>query len=160
VLIKYMLVHRYVEHPLEQFVDLLTLTNVSIMLLEDTYAGYYLHGKSLMTHADTSLMELNVQMRKEMEMQVRKRARRAEGWSTGRAGRLMAVHGAGDGGGTPTLIRHLPSGSWLMAVHGAGDGGGTPTLIRHLPSGSWLSLVYTLCPKCHYGGTSPAVGAN
>ena len=70
MLFKYLFVHRYVMHPLEQFVDLLTLTNVSIMLLEDTYAGYYLHGKSLMTHADTSLMELNIQMRKEMEMQV------------------------------------------------------------------------------------------
>eukprot|EP00959_Pyramimonas_sp_CCMP1952_P358520 7506722-Pyramimonas_sp.AAC.1 len=57
-------------HPLEQFVDLLTLTNTSIVILQDQFAGYYIHGRSLMAHADTSLLELNQQMHKESEMQV------------------------------------------------------------------------------------------
>lgn len=70
ILFKVFVYHRYIEHPLEQFVDLLTLTNVSIMLLQDTYAGYYMHGRSLMPFADTSMVELNEQMRKEQNMQV------------------------------------------------------------------------------------------
>lgn len=62
--------HNYVEHPIQQFVDLLAMSNLSIVILDDECAGYYLHGRSLMTFADTSLSELVAQMRKEQEMQV------------------------------------------------------------------------------------------
>ena len=62
--------HNYVEHPIQQFVDLLAMSNLSIVILDDECAGYYLHGRSLMTFADTSLSELMAQMRKEQEMQV------------------------------------------------------------------------------------------
>jgi meckelin len=62
--------HNYVEHPVQQFVDLLGMANLSIVILDDECAGYYLHGRSLMTFADTSMAELTAQMRKEQEMQV------------------------------------------------------------------------------------------
>ena len=62
--------HNYVEHPIQQFVDLLAMSNLSIVILDDECAGYYLHGRSLMTFADTSMSELMAQMRKEQEMQV------------------------------------------------------------------------------------------
>ena len=62
--------HNYVEHPVQQFVDLLGMANLSIVILDDECAGYYLHGRSLMTFADTSMAELMAQMRKEQEMQV------------------------------------------------------------------------------------------
>jgi meckelin len=62
--------HNYVEHPIQQFVDLLAMSNLSIVILDDECAGYYLHGRSLMTFADTSMAELMAQMRKEQEMQV------------------------------------------------------------------------------------------
>ena len=62
--------HNYVEHPVQQFVDLLGMANLSIVILDDECAGYYIHGRSLMTFADTSMAELMAQMRKEQEMQV------------------------------------------------------------------------------------------
>ena len=62
--------HNYVEHPILQFVDLLTMANMSIILLDDECSGYYLHGRSLMTFSDTSMQELMAQMRREEEMQV------------------------------------------------------------------------------------------
>ena len=62
--------HNYVEHPIQQFVDLLGMANLSIIILDDECAGYYIHGRSLMTFADTSLSELVGQMQKEQEMQV------------------------------------------------------------------------------------------
>ncbi|KAK3282756.1 hypothetical protein CYMTET_9521, partial [Cymbomonas tetramitiformis] len=70
VLLKVFILHPYVAHPLEDFVDVLTMSNISILLLRDTFAGYYLHGRSLMAHADTSMTELNLQLKKEEEMQV------------------------------------------------------------------------------------------
>ena len=70
VVYKMLFHHNYVEHPIQQFVDLLAMSNLSIVILDDECAGYYLHGRSLMTFADTSLSELMAQMRKEQEMQV------------------------------------------------------------------------------------------
>ena len=62
--------HNYVCHPIQQFVDLLSLSNVSIVILDDECSGYYIHGRSLMAFTDTSMAELSQQMRKEQEMQV------------------------------------------------------------------------------------------
>ena len=70
VVYKYVWHHNYVEHPIQQFVDLLTMANMSIILLDDECSGYYLHGRSLMTFSDTSMQELMAQMRREEEMQV------------------------------------------------------------------------------------------
>ena len=62
--------HNYVCHPIQQFVDLLSLSNISIIILDDECSGYYIHGRSLMAFTDTSMAELSQQMRKEQEMQV------------------------------------------------------------------------------------------
>jgi len=62
--------HNYVKNSLQQFVDLITLANTSIIILDDKCAGYYLHGRSLMPFTDCSMIELNQQLRKEHEMQV------------------------------------------------------------------------------------------
>ena len=70
VVYKFVWHHNYVEHPIQQFVDLLTMANMSIILLDDECSGYYLHGRSLMTFSDTSMQELMAQMRREEEMQV------------------------------------------------------------------------------------------
>lgn len=64
VLWKYVWYHRYVSHPLETFVDLMALANVSIILFRDRYSGYYLHGRSTMAHADTTMLELNEELSK------------------------------------------------------------------------------------------------
>jgi len=61
--------HNYVCHPIQQFVDLLSLSNISIIILDDECSGYYIHGRSLMSFTDTSMAELSQQMRKEEDMQ-------------------------------------------------------------------------------------------
>ncbi|GAQ91983.1 Meckelin-like protein [Klebsormidium nitens] len=61
------ILHRYVENPLIQFVDLASLANVSVFIFEDLLCGYYIHGRSLMTFADTSMLVLNAELRKEQE---------------------------------------------------------------------------------------------
>ena len=48
VVYKMLFHHNYVEHPIQQFVDLLAMSNLSIVILDDECAGYYLHGRSLM----------------------------------------------------------------------------------------------------------------
>ncbi len=65
--------HRYIEHPLEQFVDLCFLAKISCIFLDGPYNGYYIHGRNKMAHADTSLAELNQQFMKEEEGSVSSR---------------------------------------------------------------------------------------
>ena len=65
--------HRYIEHPLEQFVDLCFLAKISCIFLDGPYNGYYIHGRNKMAHADTSLSELNKQFQKEVEGSVSSR---------------------------------------------------------------------------------------
>ncbi|QDZ19522.1 meckelin [Chloropicon primus] len=65
--------HRYIEHPLEQFVDLCFLAKISCIFLDGPYNGYYIHGRNKMAHADTSLSELNKQFLKEEEGSVSSR---------------------------------------------------------------------------------------
>jgi len=67
VLFKVFIYHRYIEHPLGQFADLLSITNISILLLQDKYAGYYIHGFSQLPNADTNMIELIAQLTKEQE---------------------------------------------------------------------------------------------
>lgn len=49
-LIKAVVVHRWVHDPLNSYVDLLFLSNVSLVLLDDRQCGYYLHGRNQMPH--------------------------------------------------------------------------------------------------------------
>eukprot|EP00899_Mesostigma_viride_P010701 jgi/Mesvir1/19632/Mv09918-RA.1 len=67
VMYKLVFHHRFIEHPLVQFVDLLSLANISIIVFEDTYAGYYLHGRSLMTFADTGMLDMSAELRREQD---------------------------------------------------------------------------------------------
>jgi len=57
----------YVEDKVGQFVDLLSVANVSCLILPEKFSGYYLHGRSVHAHADTSMLELNRQLRQEEE---------------------------------------------------------------------------------------------
>ena len=81
--------HKF-ENTLNMFVDLLTLANVSVLFIQDkfsgeslyrfgnlvpslvltlkfNFAGYYLHGRSLMQHADTGMLQFYAELRKEVE---------------------------------------------------------------------------------------------
>lgn len=73
VAFKLLFYHRYVEHPLEQFVDLCFVAKISCIFLEGPYSGYYIHGRNQMAHADTNLSELNKQFQKEEDGSVSSR---------------------------------------------------------------------------------------
>ena len=47
--------HNYVCHPIQQFVDLLSLSNISIIILDDECSGYYIHGRALQCAAGQTI---------------------------------------------------------------------------------------------------------
>lgn len=47
----------FVVHPLQAFVDLCSVSNVSVMILLEPQWGYYIHGESIHAHADVSIEE-------------------------------------------------------------------------------------------------------
>jgi len=53
---------RFVEHPIQQFVDLCSTCNISMLLLESDIYGYYIHGQSVHGKADTGLRQMHENM--------------------------------------------------------------------------------------------------
>eukprot|EP01112_Ceratiomyxa_fruticulosa_P015929 TRINITY_DN476_c0_g2_i2.p1 TRINITY_DN476_c0_g2~~TRINITY_DN476_c0_g2_i2.p1 ORF type:complete len:1026 (+),score=149.84 TRINITY_DN476_c0_g2_i2:116-3193(+) len=56
---------RYIANPLLQFQDLLSVSNLSLFALSEHNSGYYIHGHSVHPHADTHMLELNQNLKKE-----------------------------------------------------------------------------------------------
>ena len=46
------------------------LAKVSVVILSEDFAGYYLHGRNRMPFADTSMSDINKELQKEVEMNV------------------------------------------------------------------------------------------
>ena len=44
--------------PTTEFLDLCSVANVSVLILQDSLRGYYIHGQSPLGKADTTLQEL------------------------------------------------------------------------------------------------------
>ena len=59
--------NRFVRDKAWQFVDLLAVSNVSMIVLEERASGYYLHGKSVHSHADTGMLELHRNLKRETD---------------------------------------------------------------------------------------------
>lgn len=60
-------VHRFVAHPLMDFVDMCSLANVSVFVLRESLHGFYIHGRSVHQHAEGTMLELRNNMLKEEE---------------------------------------------------------------------------------------------
>jgi len=58
---------RFVGDALMDFVDLCSMANVSIFIMENNLFGYYLHGRSVHGRADTNMREINEQIKREEE---------------------------------------------------------------------------------------------
>ncbi|CAM9570287.1 unnamed protein product [Lampetra planeri] len=58
---------RFVEDKIRQFVDLCSMSNVSILILENRCFGYYIHGRSVHGRADTNMEDMHVNLKKEEE---------------------------------------------------------------------------------------------
>ncbi|EHB16391.1 Meckelin [Heterocephalus glaber] len=56
---------RFVEDKIRQFVDLCSVSNISVFLLSYKCFGYYIHGRSIHGHADTNMEEMNINLKRE-----------------------------------------------------------------------------------------------
>ncbi|XP_075965443.1 meckelin isoform X2 [Anarhichas minor] len=57
----------FVEDKIRQFVDLCSISNISVLLLSHRCFGYYIHGRSVHGHADTNMEEMNNNLNRESE---------------------------------------------------------------------------------------------
>ncbi|XP_019747671.1 meckelin-like isoform X2 [Hippocampus comes] len=57
----------FVEDKIRQFVDLCSISNISVLVLPQRCFGYYIHGRSVHGHADTNMEEMNSNLRREAE---------------------------------------------------------------------------------------------
>uniref|UniRef100_A0A3B5BP19 Transmembrane protein 67 n=1 Tax=Stegastes partitus TaxID=144197 RepID=A0A3B5BP19_9TELE len=57
----------FVEDKIRQFVDLCSISNISVLVLSHSCFGYYIHGRSVHGHADTNMEEMNNNLRREQE---------------------------------------------------------------------------------------------
>ena len=65
-ILEWQIFHRFVApHPLQSFVDLCSVSNISIMILLEPQWGYYIHGESIHGFADTSMEEFQEQLKQE-----------------------------------------------------------------------------------------------
>lgn len=57
----------FVEDKIRQFVDLCSISNISVLILSHRCFGYYIHGRSVHGHADTNMEEMNNNLKREAE---------------------------------------------------------------------------------------------
>ncbi|KAL0599023.1 Meckelin [Plecturocebus cupreus] len=58
---------RFIEDKIRQFIDLCSMSNISVFLLSHKCFGYYIHGRSVHGHADTNMEEMNMNLKREAE---------------------------------------------------------------------------------------------
>ena len=68
-----MVTTRFFENKIAEFVDLCSISNVSVFIMAEPYYGFYIHGRSVHGRADTDMAEMNEQLKKEEEDLVGKR---------------------------------------------------------------------------------------
>lgn len=56
---------RYVKNPIQQFVDVCSVANISVFLLSQKCFGYYIHGRSPHGFADTDVYSMILQFKRE-----------------------------------------------------------------------------------------------
>ena len=64
-ILKTAILDRYHRNRLLQFVDLLSLSNISVLVLDEPCHGYYIHGRSVHGHSDVNMDELNRNLKRE-----------------------------------------------------------------------------------------------
>ncbi|KAG8176834.1 hypothetical protein JTE90_001973 [Oedothorax gibbosus] len=67
VIVRRGLYERFVEDKLQQYVDLCSVSNVSVFILVTKRFGYYIHGRSTHGKADVNMKEMHEFLRKEEE---------------------------------------------------------------------------------------------
>ena len=67
----FLIYERFFEHKIRQFVDLCSVSNVSVFVMSRRLYGFYIHGRSVHGHADTDMREMNLNLLKERVSAVR-----------------------------------------------------------------------------------------
>lgn len=62
---KTFIIDRFYRNSILQFVDLISLANISILVFDESCHGYYIHGRSVHGSADVNMDELNHNLKKE-----------------------------------------------------------------------------------------------
>ncbi|KAJ3067650.1 Meckelin [Podochytrium sp. JEL0797] len=65
ILFRYLVYDRFYRDRFLQFADLLSVSNISLLIFDEKRHGYYVHGRSVHHAADTDISELNASLRKE-----------------------------------------------------------------------------------------------
>lgn len=63
--VRYLITDRFFRNRLLQYVDLLSLSNISLIVMDESCHGYYVHGKSSHGQSDTGLNRLNDNLQRE-----------------------------------------------------------------------------------------------
>ena len=53
------------EDKIQQFVDLCSMSNISVFIMANAQYGYYIHGRSVHGKADTNMSEMAEMMKRE-----------------------------------------------------------------------------------------------
>ena len=64
-LFKTLIYNRFFRNKLLQFVDVLSVANISVLIFDELCHGYYIHGRSVHGTSDLNMDELNHNLRKE-----------------------------------------------------------------------------------------------
>eukprot|EP00762_Andalucia_godoyi_P006626 ANDGO_04990.mRNA.1 hypothetical protein len=73
LLLNWLIIHRFISNPLTDFVDLVSLANISVFILRESHHGYYIHGRSVHPNSDATMLELRHNMQKEEDNVVAQR---------------------------------------------------------------------------------------
>ena len=73
LIFRHLIYGRYFDDKASEFVDLLSMMNVSCFILDQRYHGFYIHGKTVHAHADASLEEMRIQVASERKNWTKKR---------------------------------------------------------------------------------------
>ena len=63
----YLLYERYIKNPMQQFIDVCSIANISVFILSNESYGYYVHGRSPHGFSDTDMCSMIIQFRREEE---------------------------------------------------------------------------------------------
>lgn len=65
ILFRFIFYERYYRNKITQYLDVLSVSNISMFALDEKCHGYYIHGRSVHQTADTGIDELNNFLRQE-----------------------------------------------------------------------------------------------
>jgi meckelin len=58
LIFRFLIFDRFYRNRLMQYSDVMSLSNISLLILDERYHGYYIHGRSVHATADTDMQEL------------------------------------------------------------------------------------------------------